>query len=78
MESQGARQYAVTFNDMPEPLNGVKNEQITAILSQHEQVWGELIVNELNDACDGKPLREMYRLEPEFITRDNLERFQTK
>lgn len=77
-KAKGLRQYAVTFNDMPELLNGVKNEQITAILSQHEQVWGELIVNELNDACDGKPLREMYRLEPEFITRDNLERFQTK
>lgn len=72
-KAKGLHQFVVAFNETEELLAGVKNEQVTAVMSQHERFWGELIVGELNDVCSGKTIRETTKLDPVFITKDNLE-----
>lgn len=75
-KAKGLSQIVLTESDLPELLDGVKNEQITAIMSLHEGDWGERIINTLNDACDNKTIQVQNQMEPFFITRENLKDYQ--
>lgn len=71
-KAKGLRQLSVTTSGSPELLDGVANKQITALMLQQEESWGEKIVNLLNDACDGKVVQELNQLEPTFVTQQQL------
>lgn len=49
----GLKQVVVAFDDLPSILDGVANGQITSTISQQQFTWGELIIQRLNEACDG-------------------------
>lgn len=77
-KAKGLSQIALTTNDLPEMLDGVKNEQLTAILSLQEGVWGDRIINTLNDAYEGKEAQQPSLIEPIMITKENLGSYQVK
>ncbi|MFD0693208.1 sugar ABC transporter substrate-binding protein [Paenibacillus sp. GCM10027628] len=77
-KAKGLSQIAITTNDLPDLLDGVKNEQISAVLSLQEGAWGEHIINTLNDAGEGKAIQELNLLEPILITKENLGSYQGK
>jgi ribose transport system substrate-binding protein len=77
-KAKGLYQYALTWNDMPALLEGVKYEQITATLSQREELWGGDIIEALNEAADGKPIAARYKVDPVMITKANLNEWLPK
>lgn len=52
-KASGLNRYALAFGMMPEIQQAMDNGQITAVVSQHEQLWGERIVERLLDASRG-------------------------
>lgn len=49
----GLEQVIVAFDDLPTILDGVSNGQISSTISQQQFMWGELIIQRLNEAADG-------------------------
>lgn len=52
-KSQGLSRYALAFGMMPETKDAIRNGQVTAALSQNEQLWGKLIIERLYEAANG-------------------------
>lgn len=52
-KASGLNRYALAFGLMPEIQQAMDNGQITAVVSQHEQLWGERIIGRLLDASRG-------------------------
>ncbi|MNH86843.1 D-ribose-binding periplasmic protein precursor [compost metagenome] len=70
-KAKGLRQFAVTFNNTPSILSGIRNDQITATIDQSEDSWGNIILQQLTAACSGQPLPVINRLNVKILTRDN-------
>lgn len=70
-KAKGLRQFAVTFNNTPSILSGIRNDQITATIDQSEDSWGYLILQQLTAACSGQPLPDNNRLNVRILNRDN-------
>lgn len=49
----GLKQVVVAFDDLPPILDGLANGQITSTISQQQFMWGNLIIQRLNEASDG-------------------------
>jgi ribose transport system substrate-binding protein len=75
-KAKGLYQYAFTWNSLPELLEGIKNGQLTATLSQHEEQWGGEMIAMLNEARDGKPIPSMNKVGTLMITKENLKEWQ--
>lgn len=55
-KAKGLKQIAITFDDLPEVINGVRDGQIYSAIVQRQYAWGVNVVNQLNMAVDGKPI----------------------
>ncbi|WP_341279597.1 substrate-binding domain-containing protein [Paenibacillus sp. FSL H8-0537] len=55
-KAQGLNRYSLTFGMMPEIQEAIHNGQITASLSQNEQLWGTRIIERLLQAFAGETL----------------------
>ncbi|WP_239619304.1 sugar ABC transporter substrate-binding protein [Cohnella mopanensis] len=53
-KAKGLARYALTFGLTPEIQEAIVNGQLTSVLSQHEEEWGNLIVARLLDAAEGR------------------------
>lgn len=72
----GLEKIVVTFDDLPAILDGIENGQITSAISQHQTMWGQLIVERLNEALDGKDIPLFEDTETIEINRNNLSQFR--
>lgn len=72
----GLEKIVVTFDDLPAILDGIENGQITSTISQHQTMWGQLIVERLNEALDGKDIPLFEDTETIEINRNNLSQFR--
>ncbi|SFM24480.1 ribose transport system substrate-binding protein [Gracilibacillus orientalis] len=57
-KAHGFDKTAVTFDNLPIILEGVKNGQITSTISQNQGKWGELIVKRLFELINGETVNE--------------------
>lgn len=55
-KAKGLKQSVIVFDDTDDIIQGVRDGQITVTIAQSQYVWGQNIVTELNDACDGKEI----------------------
>jgi ribose transport system substrate-binding protein len=55
-KAKGLKQIAITFDDLPEVISGVRDGQIYSAIVQRQYAWGVNVINQLNMACDGKPI----------------------
>ena len=53
-KASGLDRFALTFGMMPDIQSAIENGQISAVVSQNEQDWGERIVKRLLDASEGR------------------------
>lgn len=65
-KAKGLNRYNVALGLTPYVNQSIKNGQITRIISQNEQNWGQAIINTLRDLSKGKTL-------PEFINTEITE-----
>ncbi|MCK8489564.1 substrate-binding domain-containing protein [Paenibacillus sp. MBLB2552] len=55
-KAMGLSRYAVAFHMTPEMKEGLRNGQITSVLSQNEEGWGGLLVGQLLRLARGEPV----------------------
>lgn len=55
-KAMGLSRYAVAFHLTPEMKEGLRNGQITSVLSQNEAGWGRLLVGQLLRLARGEPV----------------------
>lgn len=48
----------ITFDDMEENLQGIRDGQVTSVISQKQWLWGEMILKTLDDIINGRPVPE--------------------
>jgi ribose transport system substrate-binding protein len=53
---QGLKQPVIVGDDTADIIQGVKDGYITYTIAQNQFVWGQKIVEELNDLCNGKSI----------------------
>ncbi|UJF32566.1 sugar ABC transporter substrate-binding protein [Paenibacillus hexagrammi] len=75
-KAKGLTQTAVAFDDMPEILEGIRNGQLTATVSQQESRWGYLIVTRLIEAIKNKDIPAIDDSGSVVITKDNVDTFR--
>lgn len=76
-KAMGLKKTVITFDAMPDILEGIKNGQITSAISQREYLWGQLIVKRLNEACDGIEIPSFENTGTEEITLNNVKSYKT-
>ncbi len=55
-KAKGLKKTVIVFDDLPETLQGVRDGQITITIAQKQYIWGKLMIQRLNEACDGKDI----------------------
>ncbi|HEY0828005.1 MAG TPA: substrate-binding domain-containing protein [Bacilli bacterium] len=76
-KAMGLSKKAITFDAMPDILEGIRNGQITTAISQREYLWGKLIVTRLNEACDGKEIPLFDNTGTEEISLNNVNSYES-
>jgi ribose transport system substrate-binding protein len=59
-KAQGLKQPVIVGDDTDDIIKGVKEGYITYTIAQNQYIWGQKIVDFLNDLCDGKKVEEIY------------------
>jgi ribose transport system substrate-binding protein len=77
-KAKGLKQIAITFDDLPEVINGVRDGQIYSAIVQRQYAWGVNVVNQLNMACDGKPIPAASDTGTLEITKENIDQYYPK
>lgn len=65
----------ITFDDMPDNLQGMRDGYISDIVAQRESSWGKTALDMLNDLCDGKTIPEITDTGSVEITPKNIDTF---
>lgn len=65
----------ITFDDMPDNLQGMKDGYIKAIVAQRQTSWGVSVLDLLNDLCDGKTVQDYTDTGSIEITLDNIDTY---
>lgn len=68
----------ITFDDMPENLQGLREGQAQAVITQRQWTWGPKIVDVLSDVIDGKGVVNYDDTGTIEITADNVESYRTE
>jgi ribose transport system substrate-binding protein len=75
-KAMGLKKTSLTFNAMPDIVEGIKNGQITSAISQREYLWGQLIVQRLNEACDGIEIPVFDNTGTEELSMENVQNYK--
>jgi ABC-type sugar transport system substrate-binding protein len=59
-KAQGLKQPVIVGDDTADIIQGVKDGYITYTIAQNQYIWGQKIVEELSDLCDGKSIPESF------------------
>jgi ribose transport system substrate-binding protein len=68
----------ITFDDMPENLDGIREGRVTAVITQTQWTWGPKIVDVLLSLNDGKPVINYDDTGTIEITKDNVENYRQR
>lgn len=77
-KAKGLTKIAITFDDLPEIINGVRDGQIYSAIVQRQYAWGVNVINQLNMACDGKPIPANSDTGTLEITKANVDQYYPK
>lgn len=65
----------ITFDNMEENIQGIRDGQVTSVVSQKQWLWGEMILKTLNNIIDGKTVPESTDTGTVEITSANVETY---
>jgi len=75
---KGSDKWIVTFDNVPENMQGLKDGVITSIITQMQHTWGEKILTRLNDLCDGKEVQKYDDTGSVEITIKNIDTYMNE
>lgn len=73
---KGDEKKIVTFDNMPENLEGIRDGYITSVITQMQHTWGTKILTSLNDLVEGKEIKEYDDTGSVEITSENIDFYQ--
>lgn len=65
----------ITFDNVPENVQGVKDGIITSLISQRQWVWGDQLIKDLNTLCDGGTVQNYVDTGSIVITAENVDNY---
>jgi ribose transport system substrate-binding protein len=65
----------ITFDDMPENLDGIREGIVTAVITQRQWTWGPKIIDRLLDVIEGRPVVNYDDTGTVEITSENVEKY---
>lgn len=68
----------VTFDNVPENMQGLRDGIITSIISQMQHTWGKKILTRLNKLCNGEEVIEYEDTGSVEITLDNIDTYMNE
>ena len=71
----GADKIIITFDDMPENLQGIRDGYIRAIVSQRQSTWGQGVLLLLNSLAEGRAIPDYTDTGSIEITAANINRY---
>jgi ribose transport system substrate-binding protein len=77
-KSKGLKQTVVVFDDTDDIIQGVRDGYITSTIAQSQYVWGQQIVKELNDLCDGKTIPAFFDAGTREVNKTNIDELYPK
>ncbi len=75
---KGDKHKIVTFDDMPENLEGIRAGIVNSIVSQKQWTWGPLIIDRLLDIIAGRPVPDYTDTGTVEITRENVDTYRSE
>lgn len=72
---KGNEKKIITFDNMPENLQGLRDGYITSIITQMQHTWGVKILTKLNDLVEGKGIEENEDTGNVEITSKNIDTY---
>lgn len=66
----------ISFDNTDENIDGLRDGLITALVSQRQHIWGELIIDSLNTLCDGGTIEEHNDTGTIEVTIENIDTYQ--
>jgi ribose transport system substrate-binding protein len=76
--AKGLKKPVFCGDDTDDIIQAVRDGIITVTLAQHQSLWGETIIKELQDACDGKPVPVLFDAGTTKVTKENVDRLYPK
>lgn len=74
-KEKGVRKPVVTFDDLPEIIQGIRDGQITVAIVQKQNQWGTLIMQRLSEACEGRKIPVNEDTGTIEVTRKNVDSY---
>ncbi len=65
----------ITFDDMPDNIQGLRDGYITGIVSQRQNSWGKGVIDMMNDLCDGKEIEKYIDTGSIEVTQANIDTY---
>lgn len=75
---KGNEKKIITFDNMPDNIQGLKDGFITSIITQMQHTWGPKILTKLNDLCDGKEIEKSEDTGNVEITKKNIDTYMNE
>ena len=72
-KAKGLEQVVITFDDTEDIIQGVRDGQITVTIAQAQYDWGVNIIEQLNDAVDGKSIAEFTDTGTREVNAENVD-----
>ena len=67
----------ITFDNMEENIQGIRDGQVTSVVSQKQWLWGEMILKTFEDIIAGRPVKESTDTGTVEITIANVESYMS-
>ena len=68
----------ITFDNMEENIQGIRDGQVTSVISQKQWGWGEMIIRTITDIIDGKEVADSTDTGTVEITTANVENYMSE
>ena len=76
--AKGLKKPVFGGDDTDDIIQAIRDGIVTVALAQHQALWGETVIKELIDACDGKPVPVLFDAGTTKVTRDNVDSLYPK
>ncbi|MDC7227238.1 MAG: substrate-binding domain-containing protein [Spirochaetales bacterium] len=71
-KARGLSQHLIVSEDMPETIKGIRDNVVTATITQEQYRWGKLIVERLDEASKGINLKTTETTDTRLIVNENV------
>ncbi len=73
-KAKGLKKPTIVGDDTEDIIQGIRDGYITYTIAQNQYIWGQKIIEELMDACDGKPVPAFFDAGTRAVSKANVDK----